>query len=131
MSEGFLASLASIVRDVRSPDGLSRYVGLILFVFGILRGPFTTENQMIEWGVTCFFASFAWWYLSRITFMQRDWQGLDMRRTVIWSRVICGLVLLTITAVLFYHFYHQITDSWLIPPILKKYFPMAPSDVRA
>jgi hypothetical protein len=127
MSEGFIASLTSIVRDVRSPDGLARYLGIILFVIGVLRGPFTIDNQMIGWGLVCLSASFAWWYLWRITFIRRDWQGLNVGRKIVWSYLVCGLAFLTVVTVLFYH---QITDIWLIPSMLKQYFPMPSSTPR-
>ena len=127
MSQGFIASLSSIVKDVRSPDGLARYIGLILFVLGVLRGPFTVENQLIGWGLFCLSLSFAWWFLWRTNFLKRDWQGLFVGRKIIWPHVFWGMVFLTVTALLFYH---QITDIWLIPPGLKKYFPTPFPGVR-
>ena len=79
---------------------------------------------MIGWGLACILASFAWWYLWRITFIQRDWKGLNLGRKIVWSYLVWGLVFLAVTVVLFYH---QITDIWLVPPILKRYFPISPS----
>jgi hypothetical protein len=126
MAEGFLASLGALVRDVRTPDGFLRYIALVLFVVGVVKGPFNLDNQMMTWGITCAVSSFAWSYLEKSTGVTYDMHS-GSHRYVEWSWLIIGLGFLGIAAVLFYH---NVTNVWLLPVWLQKLFPLRQSDVR-
>ena len=117
MEDGFLGSLTKLVTDIKRPDGLLLYLGLVLFVVGVINGPFDISNPKLSWGITCLLGSLAWFYLSQSVGWIHD--GYNAHRPIEWSNVVLGLAVLLATAIFFYR---QFTGIWLIPSSVKKHF---------
>jgi hypothetical protein len=87
-SGGVFAGVGELVVHVKTVNGLLIVLGLSIFEYGIVKGPFSWDNSLLTCGVMCFAASFAVKYLAK----SRGWvyDGYRVVKWFEWGNVLAG-----------------------------------------
>jgi hypothetical protein len=105
---GFFSGIGDVIEKIKRPQDLLLFVGLGLFGWSVVKGPFTIDNSMLAWGV----ASACLGMAIRLLSESVSWVGDNYRdyRFIHWGNIFGGSVFgIAAIAVLF----HLFSGRWV------------------
>jgi hypothetical protein len=107
-SGGFFSGIGEVIDKIKKPPDLFLFVGLGLFGWGVVKGPFSIDNAMIAWGLVCITAAMT----IKLFAESVSWMGDTYRdyRFIHWWNMIGGSLFAAGCAVLIFH---QFAHHWV------------------
>lgn len=104
MNEPVTHAVSSVWSDLKEPQNLLLYAGIVALLWGLFRGPVSWDNMLIAVGAISLAVSYGWRYLAtcKSVVIGGNAYTMQVATTIHWDRICTGIVFLLAAAWLSY-----------------------------